>query len=161
MFVNLIRLIYDIQDRICTMMEAEMGTVNGWAARNDAIVFMYVNARKEVIGCVILEANPMIAYIAYFTGVENNTGIVIKRNGENGRKKKCQCAVRLMWTFGAHRRKRVTSKLLDCARAQLISGQIIPRANIAFSQPTELGALFIQQYTDSSEFFVYDGDTLV
>eukprot|EP00889_Picochlorum_renovo_P003503 jgi/Picre1/30533/NNA_005896.t1 len=91
-----------VVDRICTMVEGEMGTVNGWAARNDAIVFMCVNSRKEVIGCVILEANPMLAQIAYFTGVKSNKGIVLKRNEENGRKKKCQCAVRLMWTFGAY-----------------------------------------------------------
>lgn len=135
-----------------------MGTVTGWAARNDAIVFMNINCRKEVVGCVILESKPMLAESAYFTGVKSNNGIVMKRNGDNGSRKKCQCAVRLMWTFSAYRRKGVISKLLDCARAQLISGQIIPRANIAFSQPTELGALFIQQFTDSSEFFVYDGD---
>lgn len=148
---------------ICKLLQKEMGTCDGWIDNNDAIIYIYRNSSKEMTGCVILEVNPVIAYQASLTdrGIKDNVrdqtlqGIVVG-NRDKREIKKSQCAVRLMWTSKSCRRQKIASKLLDCARAQLIPGQIIPRENVAFSQPSQDGGIFILRYTGSSEFLVYE-----
>jgi len=140
-----------------------MGTCDGWIDNDDAIIYVYRNQNKEMTGCIILEANPVLAYQASLTAKgkqestrdQNLPGIVIG-NKEKTKTKKSACAVRLMWTSQSCRRRKIASKLLDCARAQLISGQIIPRESVAFSQPSHDGGIFILKYTGSSEFLVYE-----
>lgn len=142
-----------------------MGTCDGWIDKNDSVMYMYLNKNKEMVGCIILEANPVLTHEATLTlkGTDGSTerdteslpGIVICDKGKV-QKKRSQCAVRLMWTSQSFRRRKIASKLLDCARAQLVSGQIIPRKDVAFTQPSQEGAKFIQNYTGSSEFLVYE-----
>lgn len=152
-----------MQASISDLLQKEMGTCDGWIDSDDAVVYMYLNQNKKMIGCIILEVNPVLAYEASLTAsdiskcssAEIHPGIVLG-NKEKVKKKKSQCAVRLMWTSHSCRRKKVASKLLDCARAQLISGQIIPRESVAFSQPSHDGGMFIQKYTGSSDFLVYE-----
>jgi hypothetical protein len=151
-----------MQGDLSALLEREMGTCHGWIQDVDTILYLYLNDRKELVGCIILESSPVTAYKAYSTVTTADTepgdfssGIVVGDKNSLS-KRKCQCAVRLMWTSRVSRRKHVATKLLDCARAQLVSGQIIPRENIAFSQPSHDGALFIQKYVQSSEFYVYE-----
>lgn len=152
-----------VQTSICELLQKEMGTCDGWIDHDDAVVYFYRNCSKEMVGCIVLEANPVVAYQASLTdkGGQDSTrdqtlpGIVIG-NREKVKIKKCPCAVRLIWTSKSCRRQKIASKLLDCARGQLIPGQIIPRANVAFSQPSHDGGIFIQNYTGSSDFLIYE-----
>lgn len=64
--------------------------------------------------------------------------------------------IRMMWTSPQARRKSVATKLLDCARCQLVRGYVVAREKLAFSQPTSDGAGFIKAYCSSNEFLVYD-----
>lgn len=140
-----------------------MGTCDGWIENDDAIIYLYLNRNKEMVGCIILEVSPVTSYEASLTETEvskssNDQGLpgIVIGNKEKSKQKKSQCAVRLIWTSQSCRRKKIGTKLLDCARAQLISGQIIPRENVAFSQPSQEGGRFIRHYTGSSEFLVYE-----
>jgi hypothetical protein len=69
---------------------------------------------------------------------------------------KVRHGVRMMWTSSQARRKNIATKLLDCARCQLVRGYVVPREKLAFSQPTSDGAAFIKAYSSSNEFLVYD-----
>ncbi len=69
---------------------------------------------------------------------------------------KVRHGVRMMWTSSQARRRNIATKLLDCARCQLVRGCVVPREKLAFSQPTSDGAAFIKAYSSSNEFLVYD-----
>ena len=69
---------------------------------------------------------------------------------------KVRHGIRMMWTSSQARRKNIATKLLDCARCQLVRGYVVPRGKLAFSQPTSDGAAFIKAYSGSNEFLVYD-----
>lgn len=84
---------------------------------------------------------------------KKSRGIVLM-DKENPRK--VRHGIRMMWTAASARRKNIATKLLDCARCQLVRGYVIPRADLAFSQPTSNGAAFIQAYCGAHSFLVYD-----
>ncbi|KAG7673564.1 hypothetical protein Ndes2526B_g02987 [Nannochloris sp. 'desiccata'] len=69
---------------------------------------------------------------------------------------KVRHGIRMTWTSSQARRKNIATKLLDCARCQLVRGYVVPRDRLAFSQPTSDGAGFIKAYSNSNEFLVYD-----
>jgi len=141
---------------LCKQLERELGTVEGWTTAVPGVFYIYVDVEsKELQGCIILESRPVEAYKAKQTQAgQEKDGVVVVLNKEKY-DRRCQCAVRLMWTSSLARRKKIASKLLDCARAQVLSGQIVPREHIAFSQPTQEGNKFIQSYIGSPIFFVY------
>jgi N-acetyltransferase len=74
---------------------------------------------------------------------------------DRSRRVKAVCGVRVMWTSAAARRRGVATKMLNCARAHVVRGYVVPRAGVAFTQPTADGAAFIQRYTGTPEFLVY------
>ena len=63
--------------------------------------------------------------------------------------------VEKVWVLPSHRRQRIGSVLLDCARWSLLYGQAIERADIAFSQPTDNGRRFAQHYTATQHILAY------
>lgn len=149
-------------------MEYELGCIEGWISKCRSGVLIYLDTTLELKGCVVLESNPVSAFWGYIksnmlgtSGNEvenvdepNSSSVVVTKSSQS--RKRCQCAVRVIWTSKDSRRNKIASKMLDCARAQIINGQIIPRKNIAFSQPTMAGSRFIEHYVQSSEFLVYD-----
>eukprot|EP00890_Picochlorum_soloecismus_P003659 jgi/Picsp_1/4294/NSC_01803-R1_n-acetyltransferase esco1 len=152
-------------------LEYELGCIEGWISKCRSGVLIYLDTTYELKGCVVLESNPVSAFLGYIksnkseiSGKEekcldesNSSSVVVTKSSQcRSSRKRCQCAVRVIWTSKDSRRNKIASKMLDCARAQIISGQIIPRKNIAFSQPTMAGSRFIESYVQSSEFLVYD-----
>jgi len=156
-----------LQASISKHLEYELGCIEGWISKCRSSVLIYLDTTFELKGCVVLESNPVSAFLGYikaskvvipgneieFLNESNSSSVIAKKS--SGRKR-CQCAVRVIWTSKDSRRNKIASKMLDCARAQIINGQIIPRKNIAFSQPTMAGSRFIESYVQSSEFLVYD-----
>lgn len=65
------------------------------------------------------------------------------------------CGVRAMWTSAGARRQGIATKLLDCARSRAVPGFVVPRHQLAFTQPTAAGTAFIANYTGSSSFLMY------
>ncbi|BDA40851.1 probable N-acetyltransferase ESCO1 [Coccomyxa sp. Obi] len=69
--------------------------------------------------------------------------------------KEAACGVRVIWVSVEARLQGIATKLLDTARSTFVSGCIIPRQELAFSQPTEQGRRFATSYTGCSSFLVY------
>jgi len=142
---------------VCRMLEKELGMSEGWASAGmgdkGVRCYMYVDNSRELIGCVVLETDAVKATI----GVISSEGHVEKaRSGTPSAvttstvpTRRKQCAVRVMWTRRTHRRRKIVSRLLDCVRGQLVPGQVIGRSDVAYSQPTTDGALFIASYSGS------------
>ena len=154
---------------VSNMLERELGTCDGWVSEgvrgNGVEMYMYVNGSKELAGCVVVEVDQVQAEVGVILGADGKVKKLsdgkCERDGNGCRKddgkygdrgasrskKKKQCGVRVMWASKLHRRKRVVSALLDCVRGKLVPGQIIGRHDVAYSQPTRDGALFIASYS--------------
>ena len=88
--------------------------------------------------------------------------------------------MRLIWVSPEVRRRGLATRLLDCCRCQFMPGYILPRQELVFrwgtcsygqahcfsthcalanrlhcSAPTEAGRAFIETYTGSCQFLVY------
>ncbi|MCJ1386430.1 N-acetyltransferase O1 (Establishment of cohesion protein 1) [Xylographa soralifera] len=64
-----------------------------------------------------------------------------------------------IWTSKSHRRKGISSALLDCARGNFFYGIEVPKEMVAFSQPTESGGRLAQQwFGERSGWHVYAED---
>lgn len=138
-------------EEVCRMLERELGMCEGWASAGvgeaGVTMYMYVNGGREMIGCVVVEVDAVKAVMGEVLG----EGRVEKgRVGDGLQARRKQCAVRVMWASRLHRRKKVTSRLLDCVRGQLVPGQVVGRGDVAYSQPTADGALFIRGYSGNS-----------
>ena len=95
------------------------------------------------------------------SGVSNNKkrssgGVVLVDNQSSRR---VRHGIRMMWTCEQARRKSIATKLLNCARCQLVRGYVLPRGDLAFSQPTPAGAAFVQAYSGAKEFLVYSAQS--
>ena len=140
---------------VSEMLERELGMSKGWCRGVDSSMFLYVNSGRELIGCVVLESNPVKAHQASFSACSRSQGdrVVVKKDEK---RKRSMCPIRVVWASKFHRRKKIATKLLDCVRGRSVPGQIVPRKDLAFSQPTQDGALLIAGYTASSTFLVYE-----
>lgn len=63
--------------------------------------------------------------------------------------------VRYLWVHESFRCKRIASELVDAARKFSCFGTIVPKENIAFSQPTEAGRCFALKYVKAENILVY------
>ena len=66
------------------------------------------------------------------------------------------CGVSRIWTLPTFRRRKTASRLLDAMRSEFIYGKIISIDELAFSDPTETGLVFAQNYTKRQDFLVYN-----
>lgn len=65
------------------------------------------------------------------------------------------CGVSRIWTLASFRRRKTASRLLDAMRTDFIYGKVIAIDELAFSDPTENGLIFAQNYTKRQDFLVY------
>jgi len=159
---------------LVVLMDGQLGLPPGWLMAVQTTVFVYVCAStRGVLGAVFMER--ITQALTASTSAAESPGEVgagaeeaVRRRdptsssivvADKSSEVRAHCGVRMMWTSPNARRKGVATKLLDCARSQLAHGYVVPRAEVAFSQPTCDGAAFIQAYTGSSSFRVY-GATL-
>ena len=64
--------------------------------------------------------------------------------------------VRLVWVASGCRHKGFATELVEEGRKRTIYGPIIPKAKVAFSQPTTEGLAFARAYVDPAvDIFVY------
>jgi N-acetyltransferase len=64
--------------------------------------------------------------------------------------------VRKIWLAPASRGRGLAHALLDTARSHFVYGaHAVPRAQVAFSQPTRAGAALARSYTGRDDFLVY------
>ena len=67
----------------------------------------------------------------------------------------CMCGISRIWVHQTARRQGIASRLLEVARENLVYGFMIPRQQVAFSQPTIDGKLFALDYTGTMQLMVY------
>ncbi|KAK9809903.1 hypothetical protein WJX72_001367 [[Myrmecia] bisecta] len=156
---------------ISTFLEEQMGLVAGWLLSVPCKVFLYISAGKRMVGCVVTErislAHPVIAWC---TGAPDAPSPptaptamppVVGRpqrtllTTDQGCPTKAICGVRLMWVSLEARGQGIASQLLDMARCNCLAGYIVPRHELAFSQPTSDGQAFAARYTGTKAFLVY------
>ncbi|XP_054154493.1 N-acetyltransferase ESCO2-like, partial [Oppia nitens] len=66
-----------------------------------------------------------------------------------------ECGIARIWTHPNFRRQKIATRLLDTLRTCFSYGKIIPKSNIAFSDPTINGKDFAKHYTKRNNFLVY------
>lgn len=71
------------------------------------------------------------------------------------RRMRALCGIRLVWVSVEARRRGVASRLLDCVRSQCVRGYVVPRHELAFTQPSEEGRALIEAYASTRRFLVY------
>lgn len=65
--------------------------------------------------------------------------------------------VRMVWVSAEHRRRGLASRLLDAARANVVQCYVAPRAQVAFTQPTEAGAALAAAYVGAQQGWLIYG----
>lgn len=68
---------------------------------------------------------------------------------------RAMCGVRLVWVSTEARRRGIATRLLDCMRSQFMRGYVVPRHELAFTQPSDQGRALIEAYTSNRKFLVY------
>jgi len=71
--------------------------------------------------------------------------------------------VNRIWVHSAVRRKGIASLLLDSARRMLVSGGVLPKSRVAFSEPTEQGQRLASAYLNDKEnrhYITYSMDAI-
>ena len=63
--------------------------------------------------------------------------------------------VRQVWVNARHRRKGIASDMLDAARASAVYSYVVPKSQLAFSQPTPSGRALAESYFKARNFLVY------
>ncbi|KAF6258409.1 ESCO1/2 acetyl-transferase-domain-containing protein [Scenedesmus sp. NREL 46B-D3] len=63
--------------------------------------------------------------------------------------------VRMVWVSSEQRRKGMATKLLDAARCNMVPGYVVPRSQLAFTQPTVEGARLAAAFADTQQIMVY------
>nr|CCC89332.1 unnamed protein product [Trypanosoma congolense IL3000] len=65
------------------------------------------------------------------------------------------CGVQLVWVAEQYRRSGVANALVDVARRHVSYGFDVPACQVAFSEPTTLGALFARRYSGRPDFLIF------
>lgn len=82
-------------------------------------------------------------------GTNSNSAVVIKMP------KKAIIGVDKIWVHRKFRRSGIATRMLETIRKSFVYGYMVPREEVAFSQPTEMGAGLAIAYTQTSGFLSY------
>ncbi|GBF89069.1 N-acetyltransferase [Raphidocelis subcapitata] len=74
---------------------------------------------------------------------------------DRSRPARAALGVRMVWVSAEHRRRGVASRLLDAARSNMVQCYVAPRAQAAFTQPTEAGAALAAAYVGPQGWLIY------
>lgn len=67
----------------------------------------------------------------------------------------CICGVHLIWTSRGAQGRGYASAMVDACRTALVYSHVIPRSQVAFSQPTRQGKLLALRYTGRRDFLTF------
>lgn len=60
-----------------------------------------------------------------------------------------------IWVAPKYRRKGIATRLLEAGRNSFVYGAIVPKSQVAFSQPTEDGLKLATEYFGKEDFSIY------
>ncbi|KAL8598962.1 hypothetical protein ACOMHN_006772 [Nucella lapillus] len=114
--------------------------------------FLYISDEKRVEGCCIAEAVTQGYRILPGT----------KELSDSQRPWFCSqqseptsVGIGRLWVYRPSRKRGIASRLLDCVRQWFEYGFVIPKSQLAFSDPTSDGRMFAAKYTGTPYFLVY------
>ncbi|KAJ1983145.1 hypothetical protein H4R33_004869 [Dimargaris cristalligena] len=110
-------------------------------------VFLCISATQYVMGCAVVER----IKTAYATTTRSSTDGVVDKCSPI----KASCGISRVWVSPRFRRQSVATELLEAVRENFIYGLTIARTEIAFSQPTAMGAALARHFTGRFDFLVY------
>lgn len=73
-----------------------------------------------------------------------------------GPARRASAGIAKIFVHAAQRRRGVATRLLDAVRATLVYGRVVPRAELAVTQPTRDGTALFARYAGTPHFLVYD-----
>ena len=73
-----------------------------------------------------------------------------------GPARRATAGIAKIFVHAPQRRRGVATRLLDAVRATLVYGRVVPRAELAATQPTRDGAALFARYAGTPHFLVYD-----
>uniref|UniRef100_A0A914VVA1 N-acetyltransferase ECO1 n=1 Tax=Plectus sambesii TaxID=2011161 RepID=A0A914VVA1_9BILA len=106
-----------------------------WRSDRQAFIFLTDEHQPKIAGMVIVEPISTASKADMTKEVENATLIGVNR----------------LWVHWAYRKRGIASRLLDCARCNLIAGYPVSRTHCAFSDPTVDGRLFALRFVGGEE----------
>ncbi|OQR87746.1 N-acetyltransferase [Achlya hypogyna] len=130
--------------QIKALMDEALGAIDeaAFLARKH---FVYLS-NDRVVGCVCAE--PIDVAYPYSTA----SGVVTI---DKSRPQPALLGVSHVWVHPSFRRQGVAKTLLDVARAKATYGLVVPRRQLAFSQPTEDGMALGVAYCAPAPMYVY------
>jgi len=137
-------------------------------------VFIYMNKKNRLIGCVIAEprtsAFTIKSYDLNSSQSDSSQSLSVGSDEKEKEKEKetdldavmhdgigvtCRVGINKVWVHDGQRRKGIARQLIDCVRKHFVYGLKIDKEDVAFSQPTRFGRKFAAAYTGTHLFFVY------
>jgi N-acetyltransferase len=122
---------------------------------------LYIKENK-IVGCIIAEAAEK-GFMVKNINIEGKPSEESMEKLEYDKEifQKVNVGVSRMWVHDNHRKLGIATKLMDSLRKSFIFGYIIPKEMVAFSQPTNLGAIFALNYLNNNQFLVYFSETKI
>lgn len=133
-------------DDLFSIADLELGIgQNVYSSLKPTSIFLiYVTVDKRIGGFVsaheIDKANEVI----------NDEGLV-----DESKSLPAEIGITRLWVHSNYRRMKIASEMLDTLRARFIPNRIIPKSGIAFTDPTDDGKKFVQNYTGNSNLLVF------
>jgi len=149
---------------LASQMQKEFGSsIDSLFSEVDDALSVYVRVSDgRAVGCLIHEHIPTRYCVVFEKG--NQLSDVDFANASYDKSCLSQATVRddefslgirYIWVHRDYRSKRVGSELVDAARKLTFFGSVVPKTNVAFSQPTESGLKFAFSYIKADSIMVY------
>lgn len=117
-------------------------------------MFLLVSGNKRVIGCVIAEMIEK-AFEIVSDGRNGEKGEILETVVCSKQPLPAKIGISRIWTLSSQRRKGIGRKLLDVVRENMCEGIVVPKKQVAMTQPTSQGRMFATKYFEKSNFLVY------
>jgi N-acetyltransferase len=166
------KLLIKKANKIRDLVEAELGcSALPEEKKQNQICYIYVED-DSILGAIIVQHIKSAYRILLEEKSQPSGGLMAMEDDKDGKMTRriaeeamtccdttksipATCGVSRIWVHKEHRRKKIAWKLLDAVRKSFIYGYVIPKEQIAFSQPTTEGKLFAMNYTGTKEFLVF------
>lgn len=155
------------------VMDADLGYVGDFVGSDREIVYAYLKDRRVVACATVLAIDEAYRVVlpAADSGLDTSGELepdsagaaeLVPSSPKRPRvlyrshiPEPASCGVSRMWVLAKHRRQGLATRLLDVIRLNYMPDQILPREELAFSQPTPSGHSFAERYTGRPDFLVF------
>ena len=133
--------------RVQAVVDAELGFGDGSSPPSGTYSYVVcVQDKRRAVGCAVIERIDSAYEI--INGEDNVTY-------NPSEPLEAVLGIRQIWISKMHRRKGLATSLIDAARLDAVYGYVVPKEQVAFSQPTPSGRRFAETYFAKTSFLVY------